>query len=478
MPAQRRSLQDDHLPYNSDDQHQQDPAHHNLHAKPSLHLDSKQPLQHQERDKDINLEEEKIEACQDGDETEDEDDEDSEATPSSTSQDKPEFVYVELPEIRKDVQCPICLGIIKKTRTVMECLHRFCRECIDKSMRLGNNECPACRTHCASRRSLRDDPNYDALIAALYPDIDKYEEEELAFHEEERTRNKQIQASIAQIFQRQSEALVKRRTQGKETLNAFMTRPQRNSRSVHLRTRRNCRGTEHQGSEDNEDNHDENAGKESSSTDELCTEVPPRKRKRRRGTWPSQPSTSAANSDGACFENDSAEVARDSRGISPGLVWNLEMLAWGRGGARSNTRHGNASVCNNKSLRSARLNKLVEYLRGLHENDDELDVHLKLVSLDDQNTANLQQPYLSCRPTLSVKNLCEYVSLQTPLQAEEIEIFWAKEQLDTSGNLSTPNPSTDALQILEGQETLAGLRVNCTSNRDHLILAYRRKQSS
>lgn len=125
----------------------------------------------------------------------------------------------------------------------MECLHRFCRECIDKSMRLGyvfkrlpspflfkwniqvkfayiyfvwrclkileslnlwpdmsisyldmqsaqlefwllvtgshcrNNECPACRTHCASRRSLRDDPNYDALIAAIYPDIDKYEEE-------------------------------------------------------------------------------------------------------------------------------------------------------------------------------------------------------------------------------------------------------------------------------------------------------------
>lgn len=40
-----------------------------------------------------------------------------------------------------------------------------------------NNECPACRTHCASRRSLRDDPNYDALIAILYPDIDKYEEE-------------------------------------------------------------------------------------------------------------------------------------------------------------------------------------------------------------------------------------------------------------------------------------------------------------
>ncbi|ONM37210.1 Putative E3 ubiquitin-protein ligase RING1a [Zea mays] len=103
------------------------------------------------------------------------------------------FMLVKLAEIRKEVQCPICLGIIRKTRTVMECLHRFCRDCIDKSMRLGNNECPSCRTHCASRRSLRDDPNYDALIAALYPDIDKYEEEELAFNEQEMTRNQKFQ---------------------------------------------------------------------------------------------------------------------------------------------------------------------------------------------------------------------------------------------------------------------------------------------
>jgi uncharacterized membrane protein len=68
---------------------------------------------------------------------------------------------------------------------------------------------------------LRDDPNYDALISALYPDIDKYEEEvlkdlfllflfgsydssgipmctrfsvlqELAFNDEENDRNKQV----------------------------------------------------------------------------------------------------------------------------------------------------------------------------------------------------------------------------------------------------------------------------------------------
>ncbi|GJY35970.1 putative E3 ubiquitin-protein ligase RING1a isoform X2, partial [Tanacetum coccineum] len=86
--------------------------------------------------------------------------------------------------------------IIRKTRKVMECLHRFCRECIDKSMRLGNNECPACRTHCASRRSLRDDPNFDALIALLFPDIDKYEAEEMAFHEEEKARNNQVKSIV------------------------------------------------------------------------------------------------------------------------------------------------------------------------------------------------------------------------------------------------------------------------------------------
>ncbi|XP_041005655.1 putative E3 ubiquitin-protein ligase RING1a isoform X2 [Juglans microcarpa x Juglans regia] len=334
------------------------------------------------------------------DEDDEDEAEDSEGSPSSISQEKAEFVFVRLTDIRKDVQCPICLGIIKKTRTVMECLHRFCRECIDKSMRMGNNECPACRTHCASRRSLRDDPNYDALIAALYPDIDKYEAEELAFHEEERTRNKQIQASIAQIFQRQSEALVKRRT-GKDTAGPFMTRLQRSSRIAHSR-RRNCRGIELQGSEDNED---ENDNKDSSSADERCTEVRQKRRKRRAGIRSSLPSSSAANSDVGCTEND-LDVSRENRGISPGLVWNSEMLAWGRAGTRSHTRYGNASSCSSKSAQNARLSKLVDYLRSLEENNDESDVHLMLISLD-KETPSLQQPHLCCRPSLSVKHLCE-----------------------------------------------------------------------
>jgi len=92
-------------------------------------------------------------------------------------------------------------------------MHRFCEECIDKCMRFGfflelppyllinisyifslncvdylvviyflvincrKNECPVCHTHCPDQLSLRDDPNYDALIALLCPDIDKFEKE-------------------------------------------------------------------------------------------------------------------------------------------------------------------------------------------------------------------------------------------------------------------------------------------------------------
>lgn len=37
----------------------------------------------------------------------------------------------------------------------------------------------------------------------------------------------------------------------------------------------------------------------------------------------------------------------------------------------------------------------------------QLDVHLMLVSLDKNNTPDLQTPYLCCQPSLSVKQLCE-----------------------------------------------------------------------
>ncbi|KAK4758935.1 hypothetical protein SAY87_020236 [Trapa incisa] len=416
-------------------------------------------------------------------ETEGEDGEgqDSEDSQPSSSGDKSEFVYVDLSEIRKDVQCPICLGIIKKTRTVMDCLHRFCRECIDKSMRLGNNECPACRKHCASRRSLRDDPNFDALIAALYPDIDKYEEEELAFHEEEKTRNKEIQASIAQIFQRQIEALSKRRIVAKDTAAGVVPRPQRSLRTTNLRRKRNSRGTELNAYKDKVEDGDK-GGKDSSSADEHSMEVRLRKKRKITGARTLMPSTSA---EAECMENET-EATRDNRGISPGLIWNPEMLAWGRGGTRSNTRHGGANG-SSKNSRSTRLSRLTEHLRSLEETD-EVDIHCILVSLDKKSAPDLKLPYFSSRSSLLVGHLSQYVALQTALQASEIEILVSKnisKQNLTHLNFKCGLPpfldadlSKEELQLVEEKETLASIRAKYSYTHDHLVLAYRRKKNT
>ncbi|KAL6201423.1 hypothetical protein ACLB2K_025137 [Fragaria x ananassa] len=391
---------------------------------------------------------------------------------------KDEYVAVRLSEIRKEVQCPICLGIIRKTRTVMECLHRFCRECIDKSMRLGNNECPACRTHCASRRSLRDDPKYDALIAAIYPDIDKYEEEELAFHEEEKARNKQIQASIAQTFRRQSEALGRKRTTAKATAAAFMRKSQGNYKN--LRRRRNHKNAvEIQGSDDNEEANGNDGGKDSSSDER--TEPRPKRPKRWTGARYYQRSSATANADGD-YEND-YEVNREVMSSSVGFVGSPERLAWGKGGLRSHTRYGSSSGANGKNARS-RISKLVDYLRNSEANDKGLDIHLLLVSFDEQRIPSLQRRYLCCRPTLSVGQLCQYVAEQTALQPDEVEIYLIKEvrakvspsdptdaSVSTSGVLDSSN---DTLLLLREDESLAEIQAHHLT-RGHLLLAYQKK---
>eukprot|EP00571_Detonula_confervacea_P013387 CAMPEP_0172303306 /NCGR_PEP_ID=MMETSP1058-20130122/4852_1 /TAXON_ID=83371 /ORGANISM="Detonula confervacea, Strain CCMP 353" /LENGTH=306 /DNA_ID=CAMNT_0013014057 /DNA_START=38 /DNA_END=958 /DNA_ORIENTATION=- len=89
-------------------------------------------------------------------------------------------VRVQLKVLGPEFHCPVCLGYIKNTRIVKECLHRFCNECIEKCLRIGKKECPQCRIHIPSRRSLRPDTNFDELINSLYGDIEKLEKYEEA----------------------------------------------------------------------------------------------------------------------------------------------------------------------------------------------------------------------------------------------------------------------------------------------------------
>eukprot|EP00468_Gymnochlora_sp_CCMP2014_P012961 CAMPEP_0167750864 /NCGR_PEP_ID=MMETSP0110_2-20121227/6229_1 /TAXON_ID=629695 /ORGANISM="Gymnochlora sp., Strain CCMP2014" /LENGTH=152 /DNA_ID=CAMNT_0007636235 /DNA_START=99 /DNA_END=554 /DNA_ORIENTATION=+ len=59
--------------------------------------------------------------------------------------------------------------------TVMTCLHRFCERCIQLALRMGKKECPSCRTSCPSKRNLRRDYYFDALIEQVYPSVDEAE---------------------------------------------------------------------------------------------------------------------------------------------------------------------------------------------------------------------------------------------------------------------------------------------------------------
>ncbi|KAL9236791.1 hypothetical protein vseg_011420 [Gypsophila vaccaria] len=420
-----------------------------------------------DNDNDEEEEEEEDEEEEDEDDIEDDEDkqksthDEEENTSQLSSGDElennmDEFILVRLADIRKEVQCPICLGIIRKTRTVMECLHRFCRECIDKSMRMGNNECPACRTHCASRRSLRDDPNYDALIAAIYPDIDQYEEEEMSFQEDEKARNKQIQAAIAQTFRRQTEALSKKR---------------KRSQNTYRRKRANYK------SEDEEEANGHEGGKDSSSADERCTEVKSKRVKR----WRGHPSPAGGSGDRGGDEHDDQEVHKEAVVAPVGLViGSPEMLAWGKGGIRSNTRHSSGAGGNAKHSRN-RLARLGDHLRNLAESDHEPEIQVALISLDQQKASALSHPYLSVRPALSVSQLCQFIALQTSLPTEKVEILAAK---GPSSKLSAYSSSfdfevcKDDLKVVDAEETLGRLRDACPFARGHLILAYRQKEAS
>ena len=76
-------------------------------------------------------------------------------------------------------KCAICHDILSQTKIAVTCMHRFCSECIEHTLRTNDtNECPLCRESLPSRRWLRNDPAMDSLIEFLYGDVQAYEEAE------------------------------------------------------------------------------------------------------------------------------------------------------------------------------------------------------------------------------------------------------------------------------------------------------------
>ena len=60
----------------------------------------------------------------------------------------------------------------------VQCLHRFCHECIRKYFSMtgpNSRQCPICRKKLISGRDLRPDDNFDKLIATIFPDRSIFE---------------------------------------------------------------------------------------------------------------------------------------------------------------------------------------------------------------------------------------------------------------------------------------------------------------
>ncbi|ETV70937.1 hypothetical protein H257_13679 [Aphanomyces astaci] len=78
--------------------------------------------------------------------------------------------------LQSEMQCPVCLGIVRNATVIKSCLHRFCDKCLNECLRSGIKECPSCRAVIGPKRSsLRRDETFDKLVATIYPDLERYE---------------------------------------------------------------------------------------------------------------------------------------------------------------------------------------------------------------------------------------------------------------------------------------------------------------
>ena len=82
-------------------------------------------------------------------------------------------------------RCVICLSTLNNPKAVRECMHRFCEDCIEKSLRMGRNECPFCRVFVPSKRNLAVDTSVEHLIAnVLGPELRNLDHDELQDEED------------------------------------------------------------------------------------------------------------------------------------------------------------------------------------------------------------------------------------------------------------------------------------------------------
>ncbi|CAD8188564.1 unnamed protein product [Paramecium octaurelia] len=115
-------------------------------------------------------------------------------------------------KIFDELQCPICLSLFEQPVYIKDCSHRFCKECIEKSIRFQREKsCPTCRKKIATRRDLRVDEVVNKILNTVVPDIKQYRmQEELLIQQEiknfrqQKQKNEQLQKFVNKTNTNQS----------------------------------------------------------------------------------------------------------------------------------------------------------------------------------------------------------------------------------------------------------------------------------
>ncbi|RDY00464.1 putative E3 ubiquitin-protein ligase RING1a, partial [Mucuna pruriens] len=291
----------------------------------------------------------------------------------------------------------------------------------------------------------------------------------------------EIQASIAQTRQRQSEVLS--RKQNAMARAVAFGRSQGNHRTSHLRRRRNA--GELQVPIDNEDINDNDAGNDDLSSGDETKETMPEIG----GVSDENEDTNDNNMEDFSsgdektkiggeretqFPQESATMDEDGTGDENIPDENEYISSSGTlASSDINDECSNTQV-NDNNARSSRISRLIEHLRNSDVKDEELEIHLMVVSSDEEKIPRLQEPYLCCRPCVSVKILCKYVALKSGLLAHQVELSLVQDpKINIISGEGTVDPEKDKLRVLGDEETLAELFTWNAKTCGHLVNSQR-----
>ena len=101
------------------------------------------------------------------------------------------FSEIQINHIIKEIlRCPICYEIFNEPVNLKNCLHLFCKKCIEDYNRKIKKECIICRHPIETRRLMKNDFKIKNIIECIIPDINKFK------IEEEKVLNKTIQGCM------------------------------------------------------------------------------------------------------------------------------------------------------------------------------------------------------------------------------------------------------------------------------------------